>query len=119
MTNLKYEMTSDDTISHRGRTLHRIRALRDFGDVTAGDLGGYVESESNLSHDGDAWIYGGKVLRAARVKGAASIHGGTFRGGEFQGDVTRDPIHITGLRWPVTICDTVMTIGCVTHGISE
>lgn len=38
-------------------TVHRIRALRDFGDVKAGDLGGYVESENNLSHSGSCWIY--------------------------------------------------------------
>lgn len=39
-------------------TLHRIRALRDIPrhDVRAGDLGGYVQSEANLSHEGDAWI---------------------------------------------------------------
>ena len=37
--------------------LYRIEALRDFGDVKAGDHGGFVESESNLSHTGDCWIY--------------------------------------------------------------
>lgn len=39
------------------RTAYRIRALRDFGDVKMGDLGGYVESEKNLSHEGNCWIY--------------------------------------------------------------
>lgn len=39
------------------RTTYRIRALRDFGDVKTGDLGGYVESEKNLSHEGNCWIY--------------------------------------------------------------
>lgn len=40
--------------------LHRIQALREINDnVSAGDLGGYVESEANLSFEpGDsAWIY--------------------------------------------------------------
>ena len=40
--------------------LHRIQALREINNiVSAGDLGGYVESESNLSFEpGDtAWIY--------------------------------------------------------------
>ena len=40
--------------------LHRIRALREINNiVSAGDLGGYVESEKNLSYEpGDtAWIY--------------------------------------------------------------
>lgn len=56
--NSKYEITN---IPHEKYPfLHRIRALRDIGhDVKAGDLGGFVESESNLSfEDGDeAWIY--------------------------------------------------------------
>ena len=40
--------------------LHRIRALRDIcGEICAGDIGGFVESESNLSAEpGDcAWIF--------------------------------------------------------------
>ncbi|EJF98611.1 hypothetical protein MEI_00181 [Bartonella vinsonii subsp. arupensis Pm136co] len=35
----KYELT-DQTIDVDGFTLHRIRALRDFGKVKKGDLGG-------------------------------------------------------------------------------
>jgi len=46
----KYELTNE-TIIHHDHTLHRIRALRDIPryDVKAGDLGGYIESEANLS----------------------------------------------------------------------
>ena len=40
-----------------GHILHRIQAMRDFGGVQKGDLGGWVESEENLSHDGDCWIF--------------------------------------------------------------
>lgn len=36
----KYELT-DQTIDVDGRTLHRIKALRDFSDVLAGELGGW------------------------------------------------------------------------------
>ncbi|WP_325213495.1 hypothetical protein [Oscillibacter sp.] len=54
----KYEITN---IAHKKYPfLHRIRALRDVGDrVKAGDLGGFVEAERNLSQeDGDdAWIF--------------------------------------------------------------
>lgn len=71
----KYELT-DDVIYHNGRTLHRIRALRDFSDVRAGDLGGYIQTEDNLSHEGDAWVYGGaKVYDDACVHNDASISG--------------------------------------------
>lgn len=38
------------------RTLYSIRALRDFGDVKAGDFGGWIESEDNLSQAGDCWV---------------------------------------------------------------
>ena len=62
----KYELTNeelkviDDDISPYGMystIVYRIRALKDFGDVKAGDLGGYVNSEENLSHEGNCWIY--------------------------------------------------------------
>ena len=56
-SNQKYEITE---ISHEKYPfLHRIRALRDVSaEVRAGDLGGFVESESNLSFEPDdtAWI---------------------------------------------------------------
>lgn len=58
MSNPKYEITD---IAHEVYPfLHRIRALHDIGDeVKAGDLGGFVESENNLSSEqGDnAWIF--------------------------------------------------------------
>lgn len=57
-SNQKYEITE---ISHEKYPfLHRIRALRDVNaEVKAGDLGGFVESESNLSFEADdtAWIF--------------------------------------------------------------
>ena len=70
MNNRKYEMLQDQTIEWRGRTLYRIRALRDFGDVHAGDVGGYIECERNLSQDGNAWVYDD-----ARVSGDARVYG--------------------------------------------
>ena len=42
--NRKYELT-DKFINLGCHTLHEIRALRDFRDVKAGDLGGFIESE--------------------------------------------------------------------------
>ena len=54
--NKKYELT-EEAIVVDGHKLHRIRALKDFADVKAGDLGGYVESEDNLSHEGNCWVY--------------------------------------------------------------
>ena len=78
MEEKKYELLMDDTINiYRNcyrRTLYRIRALRDFGIVKKGDLGGYIEKESNLSHYGNCWISGNaKVYDNAKVLGNAQV----------------------------------------------
>ena len=70
----KYELT-DETMELCGVTLRRIKALIDFSDVMAGDLGGWVENEDNLSHDGNAWVYSGAwVYGNARVFGNALVY---------------------------------------------
>ena len=70
----KYELTND-TIEICGHKLSRMRALTDFGNVKAGDLGGYVESESNLSHDGNAWVRDNAIVRdSAMVCDSAIVH---------------------------------------------
>lgn len=51
----KYILT-DETKEVKGHTLHRIRAIVDFGNICEGELGGFVEYEDTLSHDGDCWI---------------------------------------------------------------
>lgn len=58
----KYELTEETRIE-KGVTLHRIRAVKDFTlvdgtTVHAGDLGGWIEKETNLSHDSSAWVSG-------------------------------------------------------------
>ena len=72
----KYEMLKDDTIEVGIRILHRIKALKDFNDVRKGDLGGYIEKEENLSHEGNCWIYdNAKVFDNACVFGDAKVYG--------------------------------------------
>ena len=77
----KYELT-EETIKVKGKTLYRIKALTNFNDVKAGDLGGYVESEDNLSQDGTCWVYGdaevydnAKIFDNAEVTGYAEVYG--------------------------------------------
>ena len=71
----KYELTNE-TREFYGRVLHRIRALKDFGSVRAGDLGGWVETEDNLSQFGACWVYGdAQVCGSARVYGDALVYG--------------------------------------------
>lgn len=57
----KYKLT-EETLEINGHTLHRIVALRDFGEVKKGDLGGFIEKESNLAHNGNCWIYNDAVV---------------------------------------------------------
>jgi carbonic anhydrase/acetyltransferase-like protein (isoleucine patch superfamily) len=52
----KYELT-DETKEFDGKTLYRIRALIDFRRVKAGDFGGWIEKEENLSQEGRCWVY--------------------------------------------------------------
>lgn len=79
----KYELTGE-TKEIGGVTLHRIRALIDIPehDVKAGDLGGWIEAERNLSQNGEAWVTGsacvtGKawVTDSAWVTGEALVTG--------------------------------------------
>ncbi|WP_066925493.1 hypothetical protein [Murdochiella massiliensis] len=72
----KYALTSDCIRFMRDSNLHRIVALRDFGNVKAYELGGYVEDESNLSQEGDCWIgQNAKVFDHATVTGSALVSG--------------------------------------------
>lgn len=52
----KYEFTGE-TKQVELTTLHRIRAVVEFGLVKVGDVGGWIEKEENLSHKGKAWVY--------------------------------------------------------------
>ena len=68
----KYKLT-DETIEFNGVKLYRIEALKDFSLVKKGDKGGFVQSERNLSHDGDCWIFvDSKVLEESSVSGNAT-----------------------------------------------
>ena len=57
MTQKKYTLSPTPSHYRDGKRVYRIQALRSFGDVKEGDFGGFVESESNLSHFGNCWIY--------------------------------------------------------------
>jgi hypothetical protein len=71
----KYEFTGK-TKNVFEATIKQIRAIRNFENVSIGDLGGWIEKESNLSHDNTAWVYGDAwVFDNAWVYGDASVHG--------------------------------------------
>lgn len=73
--NQKYEMIAEGGF-------FRIKALRYFSNVSMGDLGGLIEKESNLSHDGNCWVYdhavvceNAKVYDSAQIRGHAIVSG--------------------------------------------
>ena len=67
----------DETITNGwGVTLSRIVALKDFGNIKAGEKGGFVEKEENLSHENDCWVFGNaEVYGYAKVYGNAEVWG--------------------------------------------
>ena len=76
----KYELIPSDK-----QGLYRIKALKDFGNVKNGDIGGYVEGEKNLSQYGDCWIYdnakvydNAEVCDNAQVCGKAKVYGNAY-----------------------------------------
>lgn len=108
----KFEFTGETktiNVLSRTVTLHRIKAVVEFGLVKAGELGGWIEKEENLSHVGNAWVsgnaqvYGGaqvcedawvsddawvygdaQVYGNAWVRGNAQVYGGTYVYGNAQ-----------------------------------
>lgn len=83
----KYKFTEETRI-YNGRLLHRIVAIRDFSNIQAGQKGGWIEKEDNLSHKGDCWVSkdaivcdkacvydNAKVTGEATVKGCAIVSG--------------------------------------------
>lgn len=77
MTNKKYELLKDDQIiCPSGAEAYRIRALRDIShNVHAGDLGGYITSESVLSHQGECWIGKDVVVCHSNISGNVTLNG--------------------------------------------
>lgn len=92
--NRKYEITDIEHPEYPW--LHRIRALRDVGmDVSEGDLGGYVQSEDNLSQQGSCWLYndsivcdeavvsdGAQLREQSIIKGSAYVSGSACVSGQ-------------------------------------
>ena len=81
MKDKKYILT-DETKEYKGHILHRIKAVKYFGNTEKDELGGWIESESNLSQEGDCWVGGDAmvfgdawVYRNACVGGNAKVYG--------------------------------------------
>lgn len=80
--NKKFELVKEKYIELKdGRKLYQIRALREIQNermivsIKKGELGGYVESEKNLSQEGNSWI-----CQSARVYENALVKDGSLVG---------------------------------------
>jgi len=96
MTGKKFELVRNEVYAKDGHALFRIRALKTFKNIyddiiEAGEIGGYVEKEDNLSQEGSCWIYDDAMVyhdafvqddalicQNAQVFGFANIRDKTF-----------------------------------------
>lgn len=107
----KYELTSE-TLRYKGCTLHRIKALKYFGSIKAGELGGWVEKEENLPQYGNAWVYGD-----ARVCGDAEVCGNARVCGDADYIVFKN-FWSSGRYFTWTRSNNMWKVGCF-HGTGE
>ena len=119
----KFELTTD-SIKRNGVTLYRIKSLIDFEDVKAGDLGGYVEKEENLSQYGDAWAFDdAQVYGNALVRGNSRVHGDALvcdnarvfgNARVFDNACVRGDAQVGGNAWlsgDALVCDNARVVG--------
>ena len=108
----KYRLDYNQRTEEFGRTLYRIVALADFGNVTTGDQGGYIESEENLSPYGNAWVYdNARVYGNARVYDYAELYGNA--------EATKLCITVRTREYYCTISDKHIAIGCKNYTFPE
>lgn len=131
----KYQLVMDDVFTigegSHGRTLYRIQALEDFGDVKTGDLGGFIESENNLSHESVCWVYDNalvfgdaSVLDLAQIRDCATVCGAAlvYEGAVVRGSarvcddaVIRGHAQVSGLSvisGHALVCNFTKVYGC-------
>lgn len=140
MTEKHFKLREDLTIEVFGRTLYRIEATKDIEkhNIKKGELGGFVEKETNLSGDawvsgdaqvsgntwvfGDALVYGdaqvsgnARVFSNAQVSGDARVYGNAQVSGD-QIEKASDVYNITSnSQYNITITPNFIKIGCEFH----
>lgn len=118
----KFELTTETKINIFGKKLFRIKALISFGPISAGEKGGWVEKEENLSQSGNAWVFDD-----AEVSGNAYVSGNTEVSGNacVRSNADYTTIHGFGTHFRTTTffrCkdkEIKVTCGCFFGTISE
>lgn len=71
----KYEILENETKTFRGHTLYRIKALKNFSMIRKGTIGGWIESEENLSQDDWCWVGDEAIVcEYARIEKNACVY---------------------------------------------
>jgi hypothetical protein len=114
---MKYKIRQDlpKTLSN-GTIVYRIEYVRDVVNchitIKAGDLGGFVQNESNFEQNDESLICGkALVCENAQVYGEAEVYG--------EARVTKKIAHLNYDRYSITITDNHVGIGCEQHLITD
>ena len=107
---MKYKFTGK-TKTIGGLTLNQIVCVTAFANLSTGDIGGWIESEKNLSQEGNSWVFGN-----ARVFGYAEVSGNALVSDNAK--CTKKAFTISTCYHHVTITDTHISIGCQNHPIA-
>lgn len=113
--NKKFELVKENYIPYKGRKLYQIRALREIQNermivsIKKGELGGYVESEKNLSQEGNSW-----VCQSARIYDNALVKDGALVGNKVvvRGNaIIEDIAYVRAMQHGKTIIEDNARIG--------
>ena len=96
---------------------------------TAAILFEYETENNSIAITLKAAISAGADLRGANLYGAnlrsadlygANLYGANLRGANLYGEIlTKTPLQLNNLKWPILISDNFLTIGCQRHSFAE
>lgn len=70
----KYILYKDNSSYCTIFNYYKLKAIKEFPNVSKGDIGGYVRGYHNLSQSGDCWIYDDSIVFGfAEVSGNAQV----------------------------------------------
>ena len=111
-----FKLTAEKIVNAFGVNLFRIELTIDCKWGKAGDKGGFIEKEENISGDawvyGNAWVYGdAQVYGNARVYGYAWVYGDAWE---------KSPLQIQGTRHFICMPKVgFLKIGCIELSIND
>ena len=97
MSDKKYEILWGEP-NYYSPSTYRIKALRSFGEIVTGDIGGFITCENNLSHEGDCWVDDRAIIEGENIHitGNVCIASHVFLSGE--GTISGDLVIGTGIE---------------------